>query len=341
MALLLTLNSLSSFTYAAIPVSISSYSPYLEQRACVKNCVWAEGSGDLVSRIGCSSPRVNECYCHFEFASTASSFLSSCVARGCTTTNIAPIVTSACSVYNAYCAANNLPIPTVASIKSYSEYLSQPTCVRDCLWHAGQDTDDLMPNMGCRAPWDNGCLCNVTLANTASVFISTCVASRCGASTDGPQVTSALSVHEDYCSSAGLPLHVLAAGTDATTGSIATAASKEPSSGMTSKILMRLYTHRNSLTHWIVAGLSTGAIAGMAVSSTVAVIAIVAFAAFVFFKKRKHKPNPTEERTAAASIVHEKPAEQEVTEADATSTPRPGELYRTAIRAIPAAELPS
>ena len=234
--IILTLHLLSNLSYAAIPVSISKFSPYLEQRACVKSCIWAGGFSDLVSRIGCNSPRVNECYCQFEAASTASWFLSGCVARACATTSDAQIVTSACSVYGAYCAANNLPIPTVASI-NYSEYLSMPTCVRDCLWHAGQDTDDLMPNMGCRAPWDNGCLCNATLARTGSAFISTCVASRCGAPTNGMQVTSALSVHEDYCSSAGLPLHPVAAGTATATLGVATAPWKEPSSGMISELI--------------------------------------------------------------------------------------------------------
>jgi hypothetical protein len=195
---------------AAAPVSVSSYGPYIDQRDCVKQCLWhTSATDDLIVAVGCSSPWVNECYCQSEQANTASSFLSSCVASRCSTPSTSPIITSALVVYDDYCSSVGFPIPTVASLLAYPAYQSQPDCVQLCLWHPGQIVDDLMPAIGCGQPWDNECLCSASLATKASVFLSTCVASRCSAGTDAPQVTSALSVYDEYCSDAGLALPVV------------------------------------------------------------------------------------------------------------------------------------
>ncbi|KAK4132044.1 hypothetical protein BT67DRAFT_444165 [Trichocladium antarcticum] len=197
---------------AAVPVSFSSYPSYLEQLKCVKVCLWEVGSlDDLIAGIGCSPPWVNECFCNPELARSAAGFLATCVASRCTIATTAPAITSAQSAYNKYCSDNDFSIPALASIKSYSAYLSQPDCVQKCLWDSPEaaglpDHDgDLMPAVGCHAPLDNACLCNATLAGTASSFLSGCVASRCATTVEAP-VTAALSVHRAYCSSAGLPL---------------------------------------------------------------------------------------------------------------------------------------
>lgn len=196
---------------AAVPVSFSSYPAYLEQRDCAKLCLWhVSALDDLIAAIGCSPPWVNECFCLPELARSAADFLSDCVASRCTSPRTAQAVTSAVSAYNNYCSSNGFSIPTIASIQSYSAYFSQPNCVQRCLWNSAHlSSDDLMPAIGCDAPWDNSCLCNTTLVSTAGAFLSTCVASKCSTSVDAPQVISALSVYGAYCSAAGLPIPVV------------------------------------------------------------------------------------------------------------------------------------
>ncbi|KAK3355408.1 hypothetical protein B0H65DRAFT_451904 [Neurospora tetraspora] len=118
---LLTTLSLTTLTNADVPVSIFSYTPYLQQRECVKDCIWHSGftAKDLIVALGCSGPWVNECYCsgndNYEHASTASSFLQSCVADSCRTPSTDMLVTSAFGVYNEYCAEAGMAIPLVVA----------------------------------------------------------------------------------------------------------------------------------------------------------------------------------------------------------------------------------
>lgn len=194
-------------------VSISRYSAYLNQVGCVKDCVWLDATlDDLIAKVGCSSPWVNGCFCRPEAASSAASFLSSCVSSRCSTLESTSLaVTSAVLVYNGYCSDNGYSIPTVASIKSYSAYESQPGCVKRCLWSPDQssnvNSNNFAAAVDCQAfPWENACVCSSAKADSARAFLTTCVASNCGVATDASQVTAAVSVHADYCSSAGIAL---------------------------------------------------------------------------------------------------------------------------------------
>ncbi|KAJ4417108.1 hypothetical protein N0V85_001990 [Neurospora sp. IMI 360204] len=123
---LLTTPSLTTLTNADVPVSVFSYTPYLQQRECVKDCIWHSGSTakDLIVALGCSGPWVNECYCsgndNYEHASTASSFLQSCVADSCRTPSTDMLVTSAFGVYNEYCAEAGMAIPLVVASTTVS-----------------------------------------------------------------------------------------------------------------------------------------------------------------------------------------------------------------------------
>ena len=118
LALLATL-SFATSANADVLVSIFSYTPYLQQRECVKDCIWHSGSTarDLIVALGCSGPWVNECYCNgdYEQASTASSFLESCVVKSCPTSSRDALVTSALGVYNEYCAGAGMAIPLVVA----------------------------------------------------------------------------------------------------------------------------------------------------------------------------------------------------------------------------------
>ena len=224
---------------AAVPVSFSSFPAYLDQRDCVKLCLWhVNALDDLIAVIGCSPPWVNECFCLPELASSAADFLSNCVASRCTAPKTAPAVTSALSAYNNYCSSNGYYVPTVASIQSYSAYVSQPDCVQKCVWDpAHLPSADLMPAIGCSAPWDNSCLCNTALVGTAGTFLSTCIASKCSTGVDAPQVTDALSLYDAYCSAAGLPLSIAAVNAQITSMSTETRLTGSTATGMASVVV--------------------------------------------------------------------------------------------------------
>ncbi|KAK0667324.1 hypothetical protein QBC41DRAFT_254444 [Cercophora samala] len=322
--------SLLSPAVADVPVAISTFPLFLEQRDCVKLCLWqtaTSATGGLVAAIGCSKPWVNECFCQRELASKASSFISTCVASRCgSPKDNAPsngAVSRGLDVYNTYCQENGLPIPTVASIKSFDGYLAMPECARLCLWHAGQTEDDLMPNMGCGEPWDNGCLCdkgnNEERVTRGKDFVTGCIASRCG--TRGAQdgiVTEALGVWVDYCGSAGSFLTAIT-GVVLTSESLTTTGTTEGPS------------QADGLGGgYETAQISTGAIIGIVVGGVATATAIVIAAVMIMYRKRQNKlttdKNQQAENTppsendinqpTATKAIHEKQAEPEVAEAD-------------------------
>jgi hypothetical protein len=90
--------------HSASTVSIVSDSGYVGERTCAQNCVWhVGGSDDLITFLGCSNSEgwQNACYCRSDLQSSASSFLTSCVNKACST-NPADLAT-AVSVYSTYC----------------------------------------------------------------------------------------------------------------------------------------------------------------------------------------------------------------------------------------------
>ncbi|KAK4200222.1 hypothetical protein QBC40DRAFT_327095 [Triangularia verruculosa] len=318
--ILVAIIPLFSISAADVPISVESFPPFLEQRDCVKLCLWhTSASDDLVVAIGCSKPWVNECLCQRELASKASSFVSKCVASRCGSPKEADgsggAITRALGVYNDYCATNGMSIPTVASIKSFNGYLALPECARLCLWHAGQVEDDLMPNMGCGEPWDNGCMCdrqnNESRVSRGKDFVTGCVASRCGTrqAQDG-LVTEALGVWGSYCGSAGSSLAAITEGATTVASFTTTGFTIGPS-----------HTDTQDGGHEPEpAQISGGAIAGIAVGGVAVITAVVVASVLIMYRRRKNKTGtPPSDKTcqpAAAEQIHEKPTEQEVAEAD-------------------------
>jgi len=90
-------------------LSIASANDYLVSRNCVKDCLWSDG-GWVGSLIGCGSPYYNQCYCNANLASSATSYLSSCAIKYCTSE---PDATSAVKVYAGYCSIAGYPIGEV------------------------------------------------------------------------------------------------------------------------------------------------------------------------------------------------------------------------------------
>ncbi|KAK4658807.1 hypothetical protein QC762_104800 [Podospora pseudocomata] len=324
-AIIAVLLLLLSFSTADNRITIKSFSLFLQQRQCVQLCLWqpVTSSRDVAVAIGCAEPWVNECFCQRELAGKASTFISNCVASRCgSPQEIAPSsgpVASGLSVYNSYCQENGLPIPTVASIWSFDAYSALPQCGRLCFWRANRDTYDLMPQMGCGEPWDNGCLCdrenNEERITRGKAFMTECIASRCGTSQDGI-LTEALRAWGDYCGSAGLSLVAITEGaavdSSVTTISIAVGPSQtdiqtgEPETGQ----------------------ISTGAIVGIVVGGVATVAAVVIAAALIMYRKRQNKanmdrygavenlspPQNDNNQVGGPRIMHEKPAEPEVAE---------------------------
>ena len=90
--------------HSASTVSIVSDSGYISERTCAQNCVWHVGvSDDLITFLGCgnSDGWQNSCYCRSDLQSSASSFLTSCVNKACSTNPVD--LASAISIYSTYC----------------------------------------------------------------------------------------------------------------------------------------------------------------------------------------------------------------------------------------------
>ncbi|KAK3393521.1 hypothetical protein B0H63DRAFT_458409 [Podospora didyma] len=348
------LHTLLARKSAAGSVSIASYSGFSGRRACVKDCLWhqqdaasdatltATAAADLIAAIGCSPPWVDACYCLPEQASTASSFLSSCVANRCDAKTIAA-VTSAIELYRGYCSAVGSPIPVVASITAFAAYRSQPDCVQLCLWHAQQTVDDLMPAMGCGDPWANDCLCDVSRLGTATTFLSTCVASRCVAPVTAPEVTSAVSVYGAYCSSAGLPLSLAAVAGSSSSSSSGTGIPTSTAPPATAAESGGGGVQTPSST------LSTGAIAGISVAAVAAILLLGISAAVIMYRKRKARRQQLPasialERTRKEEEgVHEKPACDDLVEADEgyNGAELPGREPHTVAAELPLTQAPA
>ena len=101
---LLTL-SLRALCDLVSDVSITSVSPYREQRFCAQNCLWGEDNHtlDMGRFLECPPPVANSCWCSEGLASSASSFITSCVNRFCSSAT--GDVIRAISVYNGYCSS--------------------------------------------------------------------------------------------------------------------------------------------------------------------------------------------------------------------------------------------
>lgn len=91
---------------ASNSISITGQSQYNELRGCAKNCLWGfPVKGDLPTRLGCTSPYLDQCFCRADAPARASSILSDCVTSACTDIKTPTVdVSSAIAVYDGYCA---------------------------------------------------------------------------------------------------------------------------------------------------------------------------------------------------------------------------------------------
>ena len=84
--LLLVVSPLPWRCFADDIVTIKNTPEYQRQRACVQACLWGfPTGGDLMTNLGCTSPWYESCLCRDDLSPTASSFLTKCVNRDCST----------------------------------------------------------------------------------------------------------------------------------------------------------------------------------------------------------------------------------------------------------------
>lgn len=108
---LLLLSSIVAAQADLKTLSIASASDYLVARDCVKACLW---TGLWVGGfIGCGAPYYNQCYCNANLVSSATSYLSGCATKYCTSD---PDVTSANNIYSGYCSKAGYPIGEAANV---------------------------------------------------------------------------------------------------------------------------------------------------------------------------------------------------------------------------------
>jgi hypothetical protein len=113
------------------PQTLASWDAYTQMEPCATSCFYHyEGacSDDLVGSVlqcgvNCISWAPNDCYCRTDYQSIATSYLYTCVSKGCTLGDNSGDITSATDLYNSYCTSLSFFAPTQPPITA------QPTTV--------------------------------------------------------------------------------------------------------------------------------------------------------------------------------------------------------------------
>lgn len=119
------------------PVSISNFPAYSSARPCAAGCLvnnggWVcglhGGYHDLGKDLGCGCGPNNACFCSAGLASSASSYISSCVSATCSDVeNVEGDVTSMLSLYEGYCQTANVEVSISAPSTTTTEDDSKGT----------------------------------------------------------------------------------------------------------------------------------------------------------------------------------------------------------------------
>lgn len=113
------------------PQTLASFNAYGQMEPCATGCFYQwEGacSNDLVGNaLGCANNCIswasNDCYCRTDYQSIATSYIYTCVSKGCTRGDSSLDITSATNLYNSYCTSLGYLAATQAPITA------QPTTV--------------------------------------------------------------------------------------------------------------------------------------------------------------------------------------------------------------------
>jgi hypothetical protein len=119
---LLTTTLVSAANGPTAPVSIFYESAYVTARPCAAFCLWDTifHSIDVANALSCGDSAINGCYCQADFASSASSYVSSCIRKGCANLEgVTEEVQTMMALYNGYCqTANADGVITAAVVES-------------------------------------------------------------------------------------------------------------------------------------------------------------------------------------------------------------------------------
>ncbi|OHX00334.1 hypothetical protein CSPAE12_00946 [Colletotrichum incanum] len=119
--LLFPLGSVAKTTAGALaPVTLHSEIGYSTARACAANClvhngIWQcgvnAGYQDLGVALQCGCQSINGCYCNTALGSSATSYISSCISKGCSKVdNWSVDLKSMLSLYDSYCGTANAAV---------------------------------------------------------------------------------------------------------------------------------------------------------------------------------------------------------------------------------------
>lgn len=112
-------------------ITIDQAPAFTSLRGCAQQCLYCPTtcganffyfSGDLGANIGCQQGKVttphyyDSCFCRRDLASSASSYLSSCVTLSCSTQTAD--VTAAVGLYDQYCGFDKSPVVTTSGSSS-------------------------------------------------------------------------------------------------------------------------------------------------------------------------------------------------------------------------------
>ncbi|KAF4160235.1 hypothetical protein CNMCM8927_002717 [Aspergillus lentulus] len=110
---------------------------------------------------------------------------------------------------------------TTATLTESTAYASQRPCAKSCFYWGSSTqggADFLAERIGCEVdPILNECICRSDLQQTADSFLRKCVSDNCGA--NAIDVSSAVGIYDDYCTSNGYTRATSTAQTTRTTSS--------------------------------------------------------------------------------------------------------------------------
>ncbi|KAK2001370.1 hypothetical protein LX36DRAFT_570408 [Colletotrichum falcatum] len=122
---------------ALAPVSLYSEMAYSTARACAANClvhngIWHcgvnAGYQDLGMALECGCQSINGCYCNTALGGSATSYISSCVSKGCSKVdNWSVDLTSMLNLYDSYCATANVAVVEAQATATMDGPASSPT----------------------------------------------------------------------------------------------------------------------------------------------------------------------------------------------------------------------
>lgn len=192
------------------------------------------------------------------------------------------------------------------TINSLTAFTSQLPCAQSCFTYYGGGccSDGIGSVIGCQNPAPcygpskgapDRCYCRTDLQSLAVAYLTSCVANQCTLGQSTNDISSAVSIYEDYCASKGFVVNVPAA-TTGTGGNTGTSIINTPASSSTT-------SSPSSHSSGSSGGLSPGAISGITIGSFV-FTAVGVFLAWQQLQEMRRERRERREAQARAYPLH-------------------------------------